>query len=94
MDVSIECDTDEHSSAQFWAWAAITIYPIGILVFYAVVMLSQRLGMVRPQANIVITTVTDLFQTDYRDSWKGWELVVMGQQLLLAGFLILVSRTT
>ena len=102
-DVSIECGSEEHSSARSLAWAAIAIYPIGMLVFCSFATLSLQRGVVRTQVNAVmnrssaatiVQTVVNLFHSEYKDESKGWELLVMGQQLLLVGFLVLVSRGT
>ena len=41
-DVSIECGTDEHLQAKSLAWVAIALYPIGLILLSAMLLLRER----------------------------------------------------
>ena len=40
--MSIECGTDEHLQAQGLAWVAIALYPIGLILLNAMLLLRAR----------------------------------------------------
>ena len=41
-DVSIECGTDEHAQTQALAWIAIIIYPVGLILLNALLLVRAR----------------------------------------------------
>ena len=41
-DVSIRCGTDQHSKSKALAWAAIILYPIGLLLLNATLLFAAR----------------------------------------------------
>ena len=46
-DYAIECGTDDHRLVQSIAWLGILLYPVGISLVYAVLLLAARPALVQ-----------------------------------------------
>ena len=91
-DVSIRCGSPRHERATTFAWAAIVVYPIGLLVLNAALLTKAR-HTIRSREPSVFTIATAFLHREYEPHFFWWELVEMGRRFVLVGLLILYQDT-
>ena len=88
-DVSIRCDSQAYRQLGAVAWIAIAIYPVGLLVSYALLLLRAREAIVSSSPTPLSQALAFLHR-EYRPNFWWWELVDMLRRLLLVGFAVVV----
>ena len=71
-DVSIECDTPEHTSAKVWASLAIFIYPVGLFVLNAVLLYGARKA-IKLEENTSLSATLFFLHHEYQPDYFWWE---------------------
>ena len=84
-DLEVECTGPGPASAPpdvvAAAWAAVGVWAVGVLALYA--------GLLRSDRRCRLST--GMLGGDYKPAAAGWEVVVIGEKVLLTGFLALVD---
>ena len=83
-DVSIECGGAEHAHVKSVAWAAIGIYPVGMLVLNGCLLLGASPAILAEQPTALSRAVGFLHR-EYKPTFFFWELCEMGRRFLLVG---------
>ena len=92
-DVSIECDTAQHERVQWLAWAAIAIYPVGLLVLNASLLVRVRKAVKNARPTL-LSRATSFLHTDYEPHLFWWELIEMLRRFILIGVMVRVYNGT
>lgn len=82
-DYSIECDSIRHTAAKDLAWLGILLFPVGMTLLYAVLLLLARRAIYTETPTALSRALDFLvrdFETDYYwwDSWLGVANWVVG----------------
>jgi hypothetical protein len=86
-DVSIQCDTSEHTRAVTLAWLAVAIYPIGCFILNGCLLTAARWD-IRARRKTPLTEAISFLYSEFERQWYAWELCEMGRRLVLVGFLV------
>ena len=86
-DVAIQCDTPEHEEAQAYAWVAILIYPVGLLVTFAALLWRTRRAILSEKHTPLSRAVSFLYR-EYKPHMFWWELVEMLRRFVLVGIMV------
>ena len=73
-DYALECDSAEHQSTKSLAWLAIFLWPVGVSLMYAALMLRARRSIRDDQPTALSKDLHFIVQ-DYRPAFLWWELV-------------------
>jgi hypothetical protein len=92
-DVGIECNTDEHTSAQLLAWTAVVLYPIGVSVFCFVLLFKASDAIVTGKQTR-LSTATTLLWKEYSRMTFWWELMELLRKFLLVGLFVVIEPGT
>lgn len=96
-DYSICCDTDQHRLFQWYAAVMIFLYPVGIPVLFAVLLLSNRDALRNTSGgradNPTIMIFADLWEP-YRPEMYLFELVEYLRRILLSGIVVFIFPNT
>ena len=71
------------------AWAGIFLYPVGVSVFYAVLLLFARRALVEDKPTALSKALSFLVR-DFDLDCMWWELLMAWRQLWLVGFAVLI----
>ena len=89
-DVSIACDSQSYVEVvRPLAWAAICLYPVGLLVLNASLLLYARKAIVTQQPT-VLSKAIDFLHQEYEPCIYWWELVEMLRRFILVGLMVVV----
>lgn len=95
-DVSVACtqggafdlDTStEHGRAKVIAWLAVLLYPIGVLVLNAMLLLAARKDL-RAGKSTTLVVATAFLHGDYVAHFKMWELAEVLRRFLIVGLFV------
>jgi len=89
-DVNIECRTPPHVAATSLAWIAVFIYPIGMLVTTAVLLLRAKEAILSGVHTPLSRAIAFLYK-EYDTTTYWWELMEMGRKFLLIGLFVTVA---
>jgi len=89
-DVLIECYTPDHDEAKALAWAAIIVYPIGLLMLNGGLLFAARRA-IRCNDPTTLSCATAFLHRDYDKDFFWWELVEMLRRFVLVGLLVLAQ---
>ena len=92
-DLSIECWTDEHRAITNVAWIFVAVWPIGVPVFYTLVLLTTSRA-IREKRNTHLSRATAILHQEYEPAYWFWEPVFLLQRLLICGFFGFVSNSS
>ena len=83
-DLALSCDTDEYSTTRHTALAMIAVWPIGVPLLYARVLLASRQALLSgvPTA---MSRATAFLSGDYKAAMFWWEPLEMCRKLALTG---------
>jgi len=93
-DYAVECSTEAYTSepherAKVLAWAGIGLYPCGISLLYAALMLAARKTILEQHPTALSGALAFLIQ-DVEPAYFWWELLEAWKKLFLVGFMVLV----
>ena len=92
-DVSVDCSSEEYARVTRWAWAAVGIYPIGMLLLTLLLLLRAReailSGVVTP-----FSRATEFLHREYKTTFFWWELAEMMRRFILVGLLVVYEPGT
>ena len=74
-DYAIECGTADHRLVQSIAWLGILLYPVGISVVYAVLLLAARPALVQEKPTALSKALGFLVR-DFDVQFMWWELLM------------------
>ena len=86
-DVSIECRTPDHASAQTLAWTAVLIYPVGLWLLTLLLLTRARKAIVSGIETPLSRACFFLYK-EYDVTCFWWELMEMGRKFLLVGLFV------
>ena len=89
-DVSIRCDSAKHDEAKALAWAAIILYPIGLLLLNGGLLFSARQAIINHQPTTLSRATTFIYH-EYEPQFFWWELVEMLRRFVLVGLMVLAQ---
>jgi hypothetical protein len=98
-DVSVQCSAPSSGSAQpasyariyAWAWAAIVVYPFGLLVLVAALLFASRHAIYNGDPT-PLSDATAFLHREYDPPFFWWEILEMVRRLVLVGLMILYRR--
>ena len=73
-DVAIQCGTHEHDDAQALAWAAIILYPVGLLALNAALLFAARKAILSGRPTTLSRSISFLYR-EFEPHLFWWELV-------------------
>ena len=88
-DYAVECGSDVHSRAKSLAWLGIGLYPIGISLLYAALLLRAR-HAIRDNRPTALSKALDFLVRDYEPAYLWWELAEAWKKLFLVGFAVMI----
>ena len=88
-DVSIKCESSEHSAIKQTAWFAIVAYPIGMLATNAVLLFCSRSAISSKQPTR-LSRALGFLHREYKPAVFFWELMEMARRFLLVGLFVIV----
>ena len=88
-DYAVECGSDAHASAKALAWVGVGLYPCGVSLLYALLMLRARRAIVHEKPTRLSKALSFLVR-DYQPSYFFWELLEAWKKLFLVGFAVLI----
>ena len=90
-DVAIECGTAEHATAAGVATTAILLYPVGLNVFFSLLLLKARKAIVGG-IETPLSRATAFLHKEYEPTCFWWELAEMLRRFLLVGLFIIIEQ--
>ena len=81
----------QHESIKALAWAAIAIYPLGLLVVYGALLFAARTA-IRKGKSTLLSEATRFLHREYESDFFWWELMEMARRVVLVGIMVLVWR--
>ena len=91
-DVSIECGSEAHKTAQRIAMAAIIIYPCGLPMAFGMLLLCARRSILSRTPNDSLKSAITFLHREYKTEFYLWELVEMVRRFLLVGVFMRIKR--
>ena len=88
-DVSIECRTPDHASAQTLAWIAVFIYPVGLWLL-TLLLLTRASKAIVSGIETPLSRACFFLYKEYDVTCFWWELMEMGRKFLLVGLFVVV----
>ena len=88
-DYAVECDGAEHDAVKRLAWLGILLYPIGVSLLYAALLLRARPAILEKQQTALSKALGFLVR-DYEPGFFWWELLEAWKKLFLVGFAVLI----
>ena len=92
-DYAIECYTETYTRVELLAWLGILLYPVGVSVLYAVLILASRRAIMDDKPTSLSKALSFLVR-DYEPAFMWWELLMLWRQLYLVGFALLIMTGT
>ena len=86
-DVTIECRTPEHDTAQMLAWVAVALYPVGCWLI-ALFLLLRASKAIISGVETPLSRATNFLYKEYDVVCFWWELMEMGRKFLLVGLFV------
>ena len=71
-DVSIECGTGSHAQAQVLGFVAILLYPVGLLLFFGVLLYISRDEIQSGRQATQLSKSVAFLYREYETGWYGW----------------------
>jgi hypothetical protein len=90
-DVSIECNSPEHTSVMAIAWVAVMIYPVGMW-FACLALLWKISPVVQTGKHTPLSRSISFLYDEYKVSMYWWSLMDMMRTFLLVGLLVRDQR--
>lgn len=75
-DLSVECDTEEHTRLTSLAWLAIGLYPLGQLALYALLLFRAREAICSLKPT-VLSRALSVIHNSYTPEYFWWECAEM-----------------
>ena len=88
---AVDCHSDELSDTWQLAWAAIFIYPVGVLVLSAWLLFVARSTLLLEENSTPYTRGINILHAPFLPSVFYFEIIDLAKKLLLIGFASLVS---
>lgn len=89
-DVAIQCDTQPHYDALALAWAAIVIYPIGLLLVNAALLFAARHAISSGRPTDLSRAIAFLYR-EYEPHLFWWEVTCRANASITKPCLLLLS---
>jgi hypothetical protein len=83
-DVSIECDTDDHSGIKALAWTAVIIYPVGVVLTVAYLLWKAKPAITSGATTPFTKSIQFLFN-EYNEVTYWWEVMEIMRKFVLVG---------
>ena len=92
QDLSVRCDgSPEHKDILTVAWILVAIWPIGMVVGYAALLIPCHYLLSGEMDDSDLLHATRFLHRDYRPQYYWWEVVSLLQRTTLTGWLLLVE---
>ena len=93
-DVHVRLGTDAYDRVQAWAIAAVVLYPIGVLVGTAALLLRARRAILMPHASTPLSRALAFIYREYTPSCYLWEVMEIARRFVLVGLLQVIAAGT
>jgi hypothetical protein len=94
-DLSIECESDMHTQMQNLSYAFFAVWPVGMPVFFLLVLLASREAIVK-KCSTPLTHATSFLHQEFRGRFFWWEVCARqsnsGPDILAAALLTFCVR--
>jgi len=92
-DLSVRCDASdgEYGSIQTIAWVLVGIWPIGMVVAYALLLVPCHSLLHDETAESSLLDATAFLHRDYKTEYYWWEVISLMQRTTLTGWLLLLD---
>jgi hypothetical protein len=87
-DYTVECGSSADTLIKLWAALAVLLYPIGVPLYYAVLLSKVRITVLKNEATPLSEALGFLHRV-FKPQFYWWELVCVAQKLILVGFFVL-----
>ena len=89
-DVTIQCGSPEHVEAKRLAWAAIAIYPVGMILVVSALLFKARRAILSRRHTLLSSAISFLYR-EFETQFFWWELVEMLRRFVLVGLMVLAQ---
>lgn len=89
-DVAIRCGSDEHKAAMLLAWLTVLVYPIGLLLFTAVLLGYCKDSITGVSPPTKLSATLHFVYSSYSPLVSYWELFEMVRRFLLVGIAVIM----
>ncbi|KAL1525500.1 hypothetical protein AB1Y20_020356 [Prymnesium parvum] len=90
--LSIRCDgSAEHRAVLAVAWALVAIWPVGMVLTYAILLVPCRKLLLDETFDSPLVRATTFLHRDYKPSYCWWEVASLLQRTILTGWLLLID---
>lgn len=95
-DYRIECDSPRHKAFQIYAGLMIVVYPVGIPLFYALILFHEHKTLVKGLGHEAQSRgeSTSTLRRPYRPSVFYYEVVECSRRVLLTGAVVFIYPNT
>jgi len=90
-DLSVECDTGEHSELKHVAYVFTAIWPIGMPLLYLLVLVPCRHELML-RISTPLTRATSFLHGEYTTQYWWWETLFVLQRLMITGFVMFLIQ--
>jgi len=90
----VRCDgSEEHSEILSVAWILVAVWPIGMVVLYAALLIPLRFMLLDEMSysDSPLVRATAFLHRDYKTVYYWWEVVTLFQRTTLTGWLLLLD---
>jgi hypothetical protein len=90
-DLTVRCDdtSPEYMHLQNLAWVLVALWPIGMLVVYAAMLLPCGKTLINEEPATPLVRATAFLHLDYQPRFFWWEILSLFQRTLVTGWLML-----
>lgn len=96
-DYRIECDSSKHNAYQVYAGFMVALYPVGIPVFFSILLFRDRKVLRDEQGGREdpprVSAMSDLW-SPYKPSMFYYEVIECGRRILLTGVVVFIYPNT
>ena len=91
-DLAVQCDGNEYDSDVAVAVAFMVVWPIGVTVLYAVLLLTVRARLLKRDFT-PLSRATGFLHRDYKPDYYYWEMVELTRRIVLTGWVALIPES-
>jgi succinate dehydrogenase/fumarate reductase cytochrome b subunit len=93
-DPAVRCDgSPEHSEIIAVAWVLVAIWPLGMVLAYAALLVPCRFMLLDETASSPLVEATSFLHRDYKPAFYYWEVLALTQRTVLTGWYSGSTRT-
>jgi len=90
-DYRLDCASAEYVRVKAWAFALISIWPIGVPLLYTALLITCRRSIAHRKPGTLLRATRFLW-SDYKPGLYWWEAIDLARKLTLTGFVVLIDE--